>query len=369
MGIVKAFTDSVSGTIADQWIEIITAGQFDEHSVVVPGVSRNRNAGRGQNVNGSDGVLTDGSKIYVPDNTAAFIFSESAIEDILTEPGGYEYNNGEESVFNSGSASSLFGQISERFSFGGVSASQKRIAFVNLREIRNIKFGTKGPQVYHDTFYGVDLDVYAYGTFSIKVVDPEMFIRNFVPTNVSYYTFDDNRVRSQIVAEFLQSFSAALNALSNQYRLAQLPAHANEITVAVKNDQYNAGSWKERFGFEIGNIAIENIEFSDTAKELVNNYSFKKLDLKANEEISQKASNIAAQQKIAEGIQNKGFGGVGGMLVGMNMPQSMRTDVASQQVLSLDEQIEKLKQLKELLDSDILTQEEFDFKKKEIMDL
>lgn len=46
------------------------------------------------NVNGSEGVITNGSKIYVPENTAAFIFSESAIEEIITEPGGYEYRHG-----------------------------------------------------------------------------------------------------------------------------------------------------------------------------------------------------------------------------------------------------------------------------------
>ena len=369
MGIVKAFTDSFRGSIADQWIEIITAGQFDEHSVVVPGVLRNKNNGRGQNTNGSDGVITDGSKIYVPDNTAAFIFSESAIEEILTEPGGYEYNNGEESFFNTGSVSSLLGQISERFSYGGVSPGHKRIAFVNLREIRNIRFGTKGPQIYHDTFYGVDLDIYAYGNFSIKVVDPELFIRNFVPANVSYYSFDDDRARTQIVAEFLQSFSVALNTLSNQYRLAQLPAHANEIAVAIKKDQYNAGTWKERFGLEIGNVAIENIEFSDAAKELVNKYSTKKLDLKAYEDVSQKASNIVAQQKIAEGIQSNGFGDAGGMFVGMNMAQSVGITAAPQTAIPFDEQIEMLKKIKDLLDEGVLTQEEFDAKKKEIMGL
>ena len=369
MGIVKAFTDSVSGSIADQWIEIITAGQFDERTAVTPGILMNRNNGKGVNTNGSEGVITNGSKIYVPENTAAFIFSESAIEEILTEAGGYEYINGEESVFNTGSASTIVDQIANRFQYGGVSSSQKRIAFVNLRELRNIRFGTKGPQVYHDTFYGVDLDIYAYGNFSIKVVDPVRFIRNFVPANVSYYSFDDLRVRSQIVAEFLQSFLVSLNVLSNQYRLAQLPSHANEIVQAIKNDPYNAGSWKERFGFEIGNVAIENIEFSDSARRLVNKYASKKMDVKAYEDVSQKASNIAAQQKIAEGIQNNGFGDVGGMFVGMNMAQSVGANAAPQQTVSFDQQIEMLKKMKDLLDAGILTQEEFDAKKKEIMGL
>ena len=38
------------------------------------------------------------------------------------------------------------------------------------------------------------------------------------------------------------------------------------------------------------------------------------MDLKAYEDISQKASNISAQQKIATGVQNNGFGDMGGML-------------------------------------------------------
>lgn len=43
--------------------------------------------------------------------------------------------------------------------------------------------------------------------------------------------------------------------------------------------------------------------------------------------------------------------------------------VTGASVLPLDEQIEAVKQLKELLDEGVLSQEEFDAKKKEIMGL
>jgi predicted Zn-dependent peptidase len=60
-----------------------------------------------------------------------------------------------------------------------------------------------------------------------------------------------------------------------------------------------------------------------------------------------------------------------GMIFGMNMAQGMNPFTAEQtqtkKVLSVDEQIEILKKLKELLDTGILSQEEFDAKKKEIM--
>ncbi|WP_261070592.1 hypothetical protein [Streptococcus mitis] len=34
MGLIKAITDSIGGTFADQWKEIITVHAFDEHTAV-----------------------------------------------------------------------------------------------------------------------------------------------------------------------------------------------------------------------------------------------------------------------------------------------------------------------------------------------
>ena len=371
MGLIRAFTGALGGTFADQWKDIITAGTFDEHVVVSPGVFQSTNNGRGTNYHGSSGVISNGSKIYVPENTAAFIFSQSGIEDVITEAGGYEYQNGQKSVFNGdGIGKSIFSQVGERFGYGGITADNKQIAFVNLREIRDIKFGTRGAQVYHDMYYDTDLEIFAYGSFTIKITDATRFVRNFVPANVTYYSFNDKKVREQIISEFLQSFTVALNSMSSTYRISQLPSQANVLSQTVANDPYNAGTWNERFGFSIVQVSIENIEFTDDSRELVKQYSSNKMNLKAYEDVSQKASNIAAQQKIAQGIQENGFGEMGNMIMGMNLSQGVGSfGETKTTVSSLDEQIENLKKLKELLDAGILTEEEFNAKKKEIMSL
>lgn len=100
MGIFKAFKGSVASTFLDQWKEIITAGEFHEHSLVVPGVLKTRDNGRGVNNPGSEGVISNGSKIFVPENTAAVVFNQNAIENIVLISGGFEYLDGDESVFN-----------------------------------------------------------------------------------------------------------------------------------------------------------------------------------------------------------------------------------------------------------------------------
>src|ERR1700722_14641345 len=137
MGIVRAFTGAIGGTFADQWKDIITVSPFAERTVVLPGVLQQTNAGRGTNYRGSEGVISNGSKIFIPENTAAFIFSQSGIEEVITEPGGYEYQSGQESVFNGdGMKKSIFSQTKDRIGYGGQTSDQKRLVFVNLREIR-----------------------------------------------------------------------------------------------------------------------------------------------------------------------------------------------------------------------------------------
>ncbi len=369
MGILRAISASFSGTLADQYKEVITVNNFDEQTLVAPGILKNS-----FNNNASAGTISNGSIIYVPENTAAFIFSNLGIENVITESGGFEYQDGQSSIFNGDKiGQSIFKQAKERIGFAGSTSDYKQIAYVNLREIRNIKFGTKGAQIYNDKYYGADLEIKVFGTFSIKIDDPLVFIKEYVPVGVTYYSMADVDTKAELVSEFMQSFLTALNSLSKDYRISELPSQANTIAKTILEDPENAGSWPRRFGFHITKVSIENIEFSDDSRELVRKYSENKMNLKAYEDVSQKASNIAAQQAIAEGIKNNGLGESGNMIYGMNFAQGLNVVDAQQNnsnsLMDLDKQIENVKKLKELLDAGILTQEEFDKKKKELMGL
>ena len=46
----------------------------------------------------------------------------------------------------------VLNQLIDRFQYGGEASAYTKVAFINLREIRNIKFGTRGPLMYHDIF-------------------------------------------------------------------------------------------------------------------------------------------------------------------------------------------------------------------------
>ncbi len=365
MGLFKAFAGAVKGTFADQWKEVITAGPFDELTAVAPGVMILANNGRGVNRRGSVGVISAGSKIFVPEHTAMVIFDQGGIEEVVVAPGGYVYDNGEATVFDDGGVDTLLDSVADRFEFGGQPSELKHVAFVNLRELRGIKFGTRGPMPYHDKFYDVDLEVMAYGKFSLRIDDPAKFVRNFLPPNVISYSFADLATREQVVAEFLQDFNVALNALSEQFRISQLPAQGAALASVLKQQQAQAGSWSQRFGMVVESVGIESIQFSEASRELVRQYSAKRLDVTSYEGVSKHAADIAAQQKIAAGIQHKGLGDGAGLLVGLNVA----SQITGHQQADISEQIALVTKLKSLLDAGILTAAEFEAKKREIMGL
>lgn len=379
MGMIQAFTGALSGTLADQWKDIITAGHFSEYTVVAPGVYQQTNNGRGTNFKGSADVISNGSKIFVPENTAAVIFSRAGIEDVVTQSGGYEYLSGQASIFNGdGFTASILKQTSDRFGYGGQTSEQKYVAFVNLREIRGLKFGTRGPMVYHDRFYGADLELLAFGTFSLRVVDAVAFVRNFLPANTRYYAFDSPEARQQISSEFMQAFIVAINSLSATHRISELPSQAGAVAELIADDSSSLGSWITRYGLDVVQVGIESIEFTPESRALVKDYSANRMNLSAYEGISQEASNVSAQQKIAQGVENHGLGDGGGLLFGMNLAQSMSPRNAAQVAeasapvtpiasASLDEQIEVVKKLKELYDAGILSQDEFQAKKTQVL--
>lgn len=369
MGLVKAFAGALGGTLADQWLDIITVDKFDEMTLCMPGKFQGTNRWRGSNIFGSDGIITNGSKIYVPENMAAFVWSQGGIEGVITDPGGYIYQNGEGSVLSGGPVDGILNQIGDRFKFGGTPSTQKRVTFVNLKEIRNIKFGTRGPLVYNDAFYKVDLGILAYGTFTLQVVNAKKVIRNFIPANVDTYTFADLSTRQALLSDFLQSFIVVLNSMSDKYRISSLPAHANEISDIITNDSNNAGTWEERFGLKICKVSIENIEFTEDSNDLVKEYNKSRMSVSAYEGMNEQVANMAAQQKIAEGVKNNGLGNGGGIVMGMNLAQGMNPLNGQTTNASSNNSFIQITEFKKLLDAGIITQDEFNIKKKELLGL
>ena len=84
--------------------------------------------------------------------------------------------------------------------------------YINLQEIKGIKFGTRTPINYFDSFYNAELFLRAHGAYSIKIKDPLLFYQEVVPRNASRVEIED--IQEQYLSEFLEALSSAINQMS-----------------------------------------------------------------------------------------------------------------------------------------------------------
>ncbi|WP_162891202.1 SPFH domain-containing protein [Aeromicrobium sp. A1-2] len=377
MGLISAGVGAVGGTLADQWRDFYTAPNFDEQTLVAPGTLQRQNNGRGTNKHGSNNVVSDGSRIAVPENAAAIITDGGEIASVATEPGYFVFrNDGQPSIFEgAGVGRSLVAQSWERFKFGGVAGREQRIYFVNLREIRSLRFGTPGPLPYKDfslvppgSVQAPVLRLKARGQFSVRVIDPIRLFRNLLPSNLQTYSLADQAASSQLTQEFVTAFQAAVQALSRTIDIASLAAHGPELATALTNEQAPEGSWIERFGLEVVAVAVSAIEYDAASRELMDKYN-KGLMLggaigNAYSQTTVADAAFAMGENGASGGDMMGFamgmGAVGGTVAGMVQPTSPSSSGQGDPVAVLG-------QLKAMLDQGLITAEQYAAKQQEVL--
>ena len=70
MGFIKAFSGALGGAFADQWKDFYVPRQdVPGTAAIFEAVMQGTDAGRGSNTKGSENVITNGSKIVVPEGT------------------------------------------------------------------------------------------------------------------------------------------------------------------------------------------------------------------------------------------------------------------------------------------------------------
>ena len=148
MGLFQAVAGSIGGTLADQWKDFFTVpAGLPATAALFAAVPQGSNAGRGATTKGSSNVITNGSKIVVPEGYGLLLFQDGAITGFAAEPGAYEWKSDDlnsKSIFTGGGLmDALVKQSWERFKFGGRPGSQQAAFFVSLKELPNNRFGTQ----------------------------------------------------------------------------------------------------------------------------------------------------------------------------------------------------------------------------------
>ncbi len=267
MGIIKAFFNSIGGGFGDQWEEVIEAGEMSDTTVFVKGVKVRRNDRRNSNKKGTEDVISNGSIIHVYDNQFMLLVDGGKVVDFSAEPGYYKVDDSVAPSMFCGQFGASIKDMFERVKYAGVPSYKQQVFFINLQEIKGIKFGTKNPVNYFDNFYNSELFLRAHGTYSIKVTDPIKFYAEAIPRNAE--AVDINQINEQYLSEFLSALTSAINAMSaDGIRISHVASKSRELSqyMATELDE----EWKQLRGFEVLSVGIASVSYDEESKKLIN---------------------------------------------------------------------------------------------------
>lgn len=267
MGIIKATVGAIGGALADQWLEVIEAGEMRDTTVFAKGVKVRKNDRRGSNKKGTEDTVSNGSIIHVYPNQFMMLVDGGKIVDYTAEEGYYKVDNSSAPSLFNGQFGKAVSDSFERIKFGGVPSYSQKVYYINLQEIKGIKFGTKSPINYFDNFYNAELFLRAHGTYSIKITDPIKFYSEVIPKNAE--SVDINIINEQYLSEFLEALQAAINQMSaDNIRISYVPSKSRELSqyMATELD----GDWRSMRGFEVQSVGIASVSYDDESKKLIN---------------------------------------------------------------------------------------------------
>jgi membrane protease subunit (stomatin/prohibitin family) len=198
--------------------------------------------------------------------------------------------------------------------YGGVPSQKQKVYFINLQEIKGIKFGTPTPVNYFDNFYNSELFLRAHGTYSIKVTDPIKFYAEAIPRSAELVDIKD--INEQYLSEFLEALQAAINQMSvDNIRISQVVSKTRELSRYMANELDE--DWKNLRGFEIVSVGIASVSYDEESKKLINmrNQGAMLGDAAVREGYVQGA--------IARGMENAGSNSAGAAQAFMGMGMGM----------------------------------------------
>jgi membrane protease subunit (stomatin/prohibitin family) len=383
MGLVQSVVGSIGGVLADQWKDFYTVpAGLPATAALFAAVPHGTNAGRGSNTHGSSNIITNGSKIIVPEGYGLLLFQDGAITGLAAEAGGYEWRSDDlnsKSIFSgSGLVESLIKQSWERFKFGGQPGSQQAAFFVSLKELPDNRFGTQSEIYWDDGFLNTQVGAVTRGSYTLKIVDPILFVKNFVPASylqpgqVFDFTDIDNAAASQLFNEVVGSLAPAFSLYTNDpgkgNRITKLQQDSLGFAKSLSDAVENAYQWKSDRGLAIVKTAIISIEYDPNTRELLK--TVQRADALAG---SRGNSNL--QASVAAGMQSAGEHSGAAGIVGLGMASGMMGGVGSLQqpvapaTPAADDPLAKLKKAKEMLDLGLITQADYDAAKTKALGL
>lgn len=299
---------------------------------------------------------------------------------------------------------------------GGISTFNCVVCFVRKAHTKELKWGTDSPIQVRDKFLGIATKVRARGTYKVQVSDPSVFLEKLIGSNISIQGQDDldKYFTYQFQSKIKTLLTKELNELETELLgiEARLDEFSSKLSPAIHEIVFDYGLSCINFSIaaldidddelrrrydEIGIGAFETVKMAQAEK--LAKIETAHGDKAAMDILGDDWTRLQAAGILGDLANNSGAGGIASAGAGLGMslaaggafgnmaqqmfdpikavsdgkrgkttPEPDRFVQKNNDDKAKEDPVVKIKQLKEILDIGAISKEEFDSKKKEILD-
>lgn len=307
-----------------------------------------------------DSNIKYGAQLTVRDSQSALFLNEGQIADV--------YYSGRHKLVteNMPILTSL-----KAWKFGFDSPFKADVYFVSTRQFTNLKWGTPNPVIMRDPQFK-QVRVKAFGTYRLRVKDPRKFFVEYAGTSSSVHIEEvEDNLRGVVSPKFAEALAesgaSVLDMVSNYTELGE------KIRPILQRDL-------EPLGLELTHFQISSTSLPKAVEEFYDKMTTMHMVDDMNKYQNFQHANAVERSAETGNYENFNASQMNMMMQQMMMnqmqqqnPQQGRQVPPQQEApkseapMSRDEIMKTLKELGELKQMGVLTDEEFDTKKKELL--
>jgi len=316
--------------------------------------------------------IKNASKLIVGPGQGCIFVYQGKVEGVYNEEG----------IHNLATENIPFWTTITKFMQSFESEHKVGIYYFKRTRILDQKWGTTSPIKYDDPKYKFPVALRAYGNYSFQIADAKGFFVNVVGGSSSFTIGDFRKV---IVDRTVQPLTDYFAECSFSY--ADIDKNREEIADAIQTKlvpEFN------KLGFDITDFRIEGTSFDDATMKRINRIADMTAEAQAAAAVGLNYAQMQQLEAMRDAAKNEGGGaglgmglgagvGMGQMMAGAmgsgfaKNPQGENPKTSNQENQAAaqpaaDDPMVKLKKLKEMFEMELISEDEYKEKKKEILD-
>ena len=289
--------------------------------------------------------IKNASKLIVALGQGCVVVYDGKVSGVLTEPDVYSMETA-----NHPFITSLL-NLAQR----SESEHKMRFYFFRTAEVVNVLWGTASPVKYIESDYKLPVTLGACGNFSIKIADAGRMFTTLLGTMSNYSVADVQELVSSRIVTPLSSFLA-----EKAYPYREVDSHLMDLSNELKE---RTAAELEQLGLELTDFRVNSVTFDEDTMERIGRIANMTAEQRAAAEVDLDYVSMQKLEALRDAARNEG--GLAGAGLQLGAGVQLAKDVFKTQ--AADDSTERLRKLKKLLDEQLITEEEYEKKKNEIL--